>query len=464
LTKWCVCHCLEVFSRRTTKRKPIIQTSVNTDVKELSATRSTVTASFDVEEIQKKRAGLIKEFSKQVKIPGFRPGKVPVHMIESRFKKELQNELNRSLIGEAYEKAVTKSDLDVFALVNVDEGEFEAGKEGQVVFTVDLNPQFELPEYTGIPVESPPTEASDEDVEKALEQMLSERAEFKVVEKEVAEGDYVKCSYEGKVGRKLIADLAPDQSILGTQKNTWEEAGSTDAPGISSIVEGLVGMKAGDTKKVEHTFAKDHAVEALQGKKATYQLEVHEVREKVMPEIDEAFLQSVNAESEEALRTRMKDSIESQKKQQAYGQQRNAVGDYLRAAVEFEIPESAIESQKQIIMEDFAAQHMRMGIPEDKMQEEVTKNMDQIEDTANQRAKVEIIIHRIAKEEKLEVTQEDLSQILYTQAMQSGTPIDQLVQEIKKDQDRLNSLRQSALFNKTLQFLVEKAKITEVAA
>jgi trigger factor len=437
---------------------------VNTDVKELSATRSTVTVEFDVEEIQKKRAGLIKEFSKQVKIPGFRPGKVPTAMIESRFKKELQNELNRALVGDAYDKAITKSDLNVFALVDVQEGEFELGKPGKVVFTVDTNPQFELPEYKGIAIESPITEATEEEVEKALNQMLSERAEFKVVEKEAAEGDYVKCSYEGKVGRKLIAEIAPEQSILGTQKNTWEEAGSSDAPGISSIVEGLIGMKAGDTKKVEHTFDKDHAVEELRGKKGVYQVEVYEVREKVLPEIDEAFLKSVNVESEEDLRKRMKDSIESQKKQQAYGQQRNAVGDFLREAVSFEIPASAIESQKQIILEDFAHQHMRMGLPEDKMQEEVTKNMDQIEDTASQRAKVEIIIHRIAKEEKIEVTQEDLSQILYSQAMQTGIAIDKLVQEIKKDQERLNSLRQSALFNKTLQFLVEKANITEVAA
>ena len=437
---------------------------MNTDVKEQSATRSVVTVEFDATEISKKRQSLVKEFCKQVKIPGFRPGKVPVNLIEKRHAKDIENELNRTLISEAYKEGVQKSDLDIFTVVDVEEGEFTAGEAGKAVFIVDITPKFELPEYEGIEVESDKAEVSEDNVDDAIKGLLSERAEFKVAEKEASKGDYVKCSYEGKVGRKLIADVAPDQSILGTQKNTWEEVGSADAPGVSSIVEGLEGMKAGDTKKIEHTFDKDHAVKELAGKKATYSVEVHEVREKILPEMNEEFLKSINAESEEKLRERMKDSLVGRKQQEIHAQQRLAVADYLRSKVEFEIPQSAFDQEKNAIMEDFARQNIQQGVPQEQMQDTLTESMDKIESTAKERVKLDLILAKIAEAEKIQVEQEDLSQILYQQSMQTGIQIDQLVQELKKDQERLNSLRQSALFNKTIQFLIEKAKVTEKTA
>jgi len=437
---------------------------VNTDVKEQSATRSNVTVEFDATEVNKKRQSLVKEFSKQVKIPGFRPGKVPVNLIEKRHAKDIENELNRALINEAYKDGLQKTEIDVFAVVDVEDGEFSVENGGKVTFIVDVTPKFELPEYKGIAIESDKAEVSEDDVDQAIKMILSERAEFKVAEKEAVKGDYVKCSYEGKVGRKLISEIAPEQSILGTQKNTWEEVGSPDAPGVSSIVEGLEGMKAGDSKKIEHTFAKDHAVEELAGKKATYTVEVHEVREKILPEINEEFLKSVNAESEEQLRTRVKDSLVGRKKQEIYGQQRQAVADFLRTSVDFDIPQSAFDQEKNAILEDFARHNLQRGMSKEQMEEELAKNVDQIDSTAKDRVKIDLIMGKIAEAEKIKVEQEDLSQLLYQQAMQTGVQIDKLVQELKKDQERLNSLRQSALFNKTIQFLVDNAKVTEKAA
>ncbi|MEQ9823710.1 MAG: trigger factor [Puniceicoccaceae bacterium] len=437
---------------------------MNTDVKEQSATRSVVTVAFDATEVSKKRQTLVKEFCKQIKMPGFRPGKVPLPLIEKRHAKDIAAELNRALINEAYKEGVLKTELEIFTIVDVEEGEFTDGEAGKVVFVVDVTPAFELPECKGIEIEADKAEVSDEEVEKALQMLLSERAEFKVAEKEATKGDYVKCSYEGKVGRKLIADLAPEQSILGTQKNTWEEVGNEDAPGVSSIVLGLEGMKAGDSKKIEHTFDKDHAVEELAGKKATYQVEVHEVREKILPELDEEFLKSVNAESEEKLRERIKDSLLGRKEQEIHAQKRQAVADFLLKSVDFEIPVSAFEQEKNSIMEDFARHNLRQGLEKEQMDAALTSSMEQIESTARERVKLDLIIGKVAEAEKIQVEQQDLSTLLYQQAMQSGVPIDKLVQELKKDQERLNSLRQSALFNKTIQFLVDQAKVTEKAA
>jgi len=221
-------------------------------------------------------------------------------------------------------------------------------------------------------------------------------------------------------------------------------------------------MQEGDTKKVEHTFADDHAVEELRGKKATYELEVHEVREKVLPEINEAFLKSLNTESEEQLRERFKESLKGRKDQENFSQQRQAVGDYLRNAVNFEVPASAFDKEKESIMEDFARHTLQRGVSQEGLEAEITKRQEEIESTAKERVKLDLIIGRIAEAEKIQVEQEDLSQLIYSQSMQTGIPMEQLVKELKNDQERLNSLRQSALFNKTLQFLVDNAEVSVV--
>jgi len=186
---------------------------VNTDVKEETATRSTVTVSFDASEVSNKRKTLVREFSKQAKIPGFRPGKVPQSLVEKRFQKELKEELDRSLIREAYESGVQKSDLNVFGVVSVDDGEFEPDQDGKVVFVVDLEPEFELPEYKGIKVETGSSEVSDNEIDDAIKMLLNERAEFNKVEKAAEVGDYVKCSYEGKVGSGSLDSRNPEKHL-----------------------------------------------------------------------------------------------------------------------------------------------------------------------------------------------------------------------------------------------------------
>ena len=145
---------------------------------------------------------------------------------------------------------------------------------------------------------SAPTEASDEEVAKMLDQILSQRAGHNVAEKAAEKGDYVQCAYEGKIDTEIVADLVPEAPMYGTQANTWEEAGSEDAPGVRAIVDGLVGMKAGETKEVTMEFPQDFKPEVLAGKTVVYSVEAKEVREKVMPKMDDAESMQVKDENE----------------------------------------------------------------------------------------------------------------------------------------------------------------------
>jgi trigger factor len=431
---------------------------VNTEVKDINETRKTITVSFTPEEVAEQEAKLIKDFQSQVKIPGFRPGKAPVNMVRTRFAKELKKELRQRVISQAHKEGVADAEFEIFNIVELDEGEIAAGSEAAIVFTVDVVPEFELPVYEGINVKNIPTEASDEEIEKTLNHILSQRAEYNVVEKAAEKGDYVRCSYEGKIGDDLVADLVPDAPMYGTQKVTWEEAGSEDAPGVRAVIDGLIGMSAGDEKEVTMEFPEDFKPEALAGKTAVYSLKAEEVREKVLPEINEEFLKSLGVSDEEALRKNIAENIENQKKQRNANSERQQITEALLKAVDFPIPESGVESETDDVLRDFMQRNLQQGVSP----EEFEKHKEQLHEGASKaaydRLKARLILGKIALKEKVKAEQADFSRMIMMEAQRSGEKPEKIVKEIQKDQGRLNAMSRDIILGKTMDLLAEKAE------
>jgi len=431
---------------------------VKTDVQDISATRKTIAITVTSEEVSEQEAKLIKDFQRQAKIPGFRPGKAPESMVRQRFAKDLKQELKQRVVSQAHQEGVAGADFEVFTIVELDEGEIAGGKDAVVTFTVDIIPEFEVPTYEGLKVTTTPTEATDEEVTKMLDQILSQRAEFNVAEKAAKKGDYVQCGYEGKIGDELVADLVPDALMFGGQKNTWEEAGSEDAPGVRAVVDGLVGMKAGDTKEVTMEFPEDFKPEALAGKTVVYSVEAKEVREKVLPEMDEAFFKSLQVADEAELRGKISENIENQKKQQNSNSERQQITEELLKAVDFPIPQSGVESETDAVLRDFMQRNMQQGVSA----EEFEKNKDSLHagasKAAHDRLKSRLILTKIAEKEKIKVDNEDFSRMIMMEVQQSGQNPEKLVKELQKDKTRINQMRRDIILGKTMDLLSEKAE------
>ena len=431
---------------------------MKTDVQDINPTRKTIAVSVAAEEIAEQEAKLIKDFQRQAKIPGFRPGKAPEAMVRSRFAKDIQNELKQRIVSAAHQEGVAGADFEVFNIVEMDQGEIAMGHAGTVTFTVDIIPEFELPAYEGLQVSNEPTEATDEEVDKMLDQILSQRAEFNVAEKAAAKGDYVQCAYEGKIDDAPIADLVPDTPMYGTQKNTWEEAGAEDAPGVRAVIDGLVGMQAGDSKEVTMEFPEDFKPEALAGKTATYSIEAKEVREKVMPEMDAAFFESLQVKDAAELRQRISENIQNQKKQRNAEAERQQVTGALLKAVDFQVPESGVENETEAVLRDFMQRNMQQGVSA----EEFEKNKDSLHESARKaahdRLKSRLILSKIAEKEKVKVENEDFSRLIMMEAQQTGQKPEKLVKELRQDQTRVNRMRSDIILGKTMDLILEKSE------
>lgn len=438
--------------------------TVKTDVQDINETRKTITVSVAAAEIATIEASLIKEFMRDAKIPGFRPGKAPENMIRMRYAKELKSELSQRVVSKAHQEGVAKSDFEIFGVVDLNEGEIAAGSDATITFTVDVLQAFEVPAYEGLKVTNEPTEASAEEVEKMFEQLLSQRAEFNVAEKAADKGDYVRCSYEGKIGDELVADLVPETPMYGTQKVTWEEAGAEGTPGVQAIVDGVVGMQAGDEKEVTMEFAEDFKPEALAGKTAVYSLKAEEVREKVMPAMDDAFFASMQVKDEAELRERISENIEGQKKEKNSNAERQQITEQLLGSVEFAIPESGIESETEAVLRDFMQRNMQQGASEADFEAHKEQLHEGASKAAHDRLKSRLILSKIAEKEKVQAENDDFSRMIMMQAQQSGEKPEKIVKEIQKDQSRINNMRSEILLGKTMDLILDKAERETVAA
>ena len=430
---------------------------MKTDVQDINPTRKTISITASSEEVSEQEAKLINDFQRQAKIPGFRPGKAPKNIVCQRFAKDIQQELKQRVVSLAHQEGVAGAEFEVFNIVELDEGEVKGGQGATITFTVDVIPEFEVPAYEGLKVTNAPTEASDEEVAKMLDQILGQRAEYNVAEKAAEKGDYVQCAYEGKIDTEIVADLVPEAPIYGTQANTWEEAGNEDAPGVRAIVDGLVGMKAGETKEVTMEFPQDFKPEALAGKTVVYSVEAKEVREKVMPEMDDAFFESMQVKDENELRAKISENIENQKKQQNANGERQQITEELVKSVDFPIPQSGVESETEAVLRDFMQRNMQQGVSAEEFEKHKESLHEGASKAAHDRFKSRLILTKIAEKEKIKVENEDFSRMIMMEAQQAGQNPDKLVKELQKDQNRVNQMRRDIILGKTMDLLAEKA-------
>lgn len=438
---------------------------MNIQIQDVSETRKSLVASFDAAEIAAEHKAVVGEFIKVARIPGFRPGKAPVAMVAKRHAKEILEEFRKRVVTKAYRESIEESKLDVVSVINVEEGEITADAEASITVTVDVQPEFELPEYEGIPTTSEPTDSTEEEVEKTIETMRAERADFKVAERAAGKGDYVKLSYEGTVAGQPILEIAPDKQVYGKVPQTWEEVEGENEGLIPGLGKNLDGVSVGDKKEVNVSFPADFAaVPALAGKDAVYAIEVLEVRERVLPEIDEEFLKAHQADDIEGLKTNIRNHIKMQKEGRNRNEQRRQVTEALISRVSVSAPESMVEGETQSVLRQFVDENMRRGVSAEKLEADKEELYDNARKAALTRVQSQLILAKIAQKEEVKVEEADMNQFIYQQAMQSGQAPDKFVKELTKNRDQLRSIQQSILFNKTLDLLVSKSSVTEATA
>jgi len=437
---------------------------VNISVQDQTITRKNLVVTLDPSEVAAEHAATVAEFSRMARIPGFRPGKAPADMISKRFGKDIADEFKQKVMAKAYRAGLTESKLDVIQLIDATPGEISADKPAEIRFVLDIRPDFVLPDYVGLPTEIGSIEASEAEVDQVIEQMRSERADFKVAERPSQKGDFVKLSYEGTVDGKPVLEIAPEKQIYGKVPQTWEEVEGSQEGVIPGLGKLLGGMKTGDTRVVEIEFPTEFPlVPALAGAKASYAVEILEVRERVLPPLDEAFFQAHQADSMETLRSSVRNNLKMQKEYQNKTAQRRQVTDAILSKVDFDVPVSLVEAETQNVLRQFIEENMRRGVAQEQFEKDKKELYVGARKSATSRVKTQLVLAKIAEKEGLQVAEADINAFIYRESMRGGTSADKLVKQLTKDRDQLRAVQQNIIFDKAVEFLVSKATVTTKA-
>ncbi|UNO42004.1 trigger factor [Streptomyces sp. MST-110588] len=392
-------------------------------VETLNPTRVRLTVEVPFEELKPSLDAAYKKINQQVTVKGFRQGKVPARVIDQRFGRGavLEEAVNDAL-PKFYTEAVNEGELNVLGQPEVDITELKDGELLAFTAEVDIRPALEIPDYSGIQVEVDAVEVSDEDVEKSVEQLRERFASTSPVERAAEEGDVVTIDLEAKVEGKVLED--------GVAKGVSYTIGSGEL--LDGIDEAVKGLEAGGSA----TFTSELKGGSAAGKEAEVKVDVTAVAARELPALDDDFAQLASEfDTLEELKADSRKRLERMKKYDQATQAQEKVLDELIKLVEVPMPEKLladeIETRKHNLVNHQLAQ---MGLDLAKYLEIQGKTEEEFDAETKEQAekgiRTQFILDELVSKEKLNVSQEELTEHLMRRAQSSGMSPDQFAQAV----------------------------------
>lgn len=405
------------------------------------------------EEVSKEWDAIAQNYARYARIPGYRTGKAPRQVIESKFRKEIQEEVTKKLVSKSYHEAIAEKQLRVVSLTNVEDVEFRPDQSMTFRATVVTAPEFDLPEYKKIPIELPEMAVTAAEVDAALERLRDQSADFvDAPDRGLQMDDFVVIDFEGSVDGKPIAELVPDASKnLQGGKKFWLRL----MPGnfLPEFCEQLVGRKKSETFLLNVVFPEDFAVPPLAGKKADYAVTVDEIKEKVLPPLDDALAEKLlPGKKLEDLRHTVEHNLEHEKEHEIERTREAQILKFLHEHIQFDLPPSMLTQETRRALGELVQRNRERGVPDEVLKSKEQELVEGAGGLAANRLKTNFILHRIAETEKIEVTREEIDERIRDQAAHYNISVDKMRKQLEET-DGINDLAEGVLLGKTLDFL-----------
>ena len=414
---------------------------------------STLQIELPPEEVSKEWDAIANSFARFAKIPGYRPGKAPRAVVEKRFRKEIQDELTKKLVSKSYHQAIEKEQLRVASLANIEDVQLGEDKSMRFRATVVTAPEFEVPEYKNIAVQLPETTVSESEIDAALERLRDQSADFvDVPERGLEMGDFAVIDFEGSSDGKPISEIAPQASKnLHGGKKFWLRLASDNF--LPNFCEQIVGQKPDETRTVNINFATDFPVKELAGKQATYNVTVREIKQKALPALDDGFAAKlIPGKTVADLRKVIEHDIAHEKEHERERAKEGQVVKYLHERIQFELPPALLKNETRRILADLVQRNRERGVTDEMLKEKEKELIESAAGLAAHRLKTNFILHRVAEQEDIKVSGDDINARLREEAARYNVPVEKMRKELQ-EHDGLDAFAEQILLGKTLDFL-----------
>ena len=426
---------------------------MSVQVENLEKNMVKLTIEVPAEELEKAIDAAYKKQKNQISIPGFRKGKVPRAMVEKMYGVEVfYEDAANTLMQQNYPSAVEESGVDIVSRPSIDVVQIEKGKPFIYTAEVAVRPEVTLGKYMGVTVTKIDTSVSDDEVAEALEQQRNNNARtISVTDRPVAVGDTAVIDFEGFVDGVAFEGGKGENHPLEIGSHTF----------IDNFEDQLVGKNAGDEVEVNVTFPEQYQAADLAGKPATFKVKINEIKAKELPELDDEFAQDVSefdtlAEYKESL----KKNLEEKKENEAKRTKEDEAVQKIIDKSKMDIPEAMIDTQCETMIEEFAQRITQSGLSMDQYLQFSGLTVDglkeQVRPEALSRIQASLVLEQIAKDENIEVSDDDVNAEIEKMAASYGMEADKL-KEYMGDAEK-ESMKKDLAINKAVELVMSNVK------
>ena len=407
-----------------------------------------LTVQVPAEQVDQAVENRLRETSRRARLNGFRPGKIPMSVVRSRFGAETRAEIVGEVIRQHYVQALTQASLNPAGFPEIEPKVNEAGKDLEFTADIEIYPDITLKSIEGVSVERQSADITDADINATIEKLRKQAAEWQVVDKAADQGDQVTLDFEGFLG--------DDPFEGGKAEGHALELGS--GAFIPGFEDQLVGAKAGDTPTITVTFPPDYQVERLAGQEATFKTRIHKVEAKQLPDVDAEFMKRFGVEEgdEAAFRAEVRSNMARELASAVENGVKQQVISALKSANPIDIPKGLVQQEIDGLKRQSAAQ---FGLGDDFDINQLPNEL--FEDQARSRVHVGLLLGDFIEKNNIDASDDDIRAFAVNVAEQYRQPAD-VVEQYMQNEQMKNQLKSAVLENKATEQLLTQAVVKEV--
>jgi trigger factor len=426
-------------------------------VEEISPVKRKLTVELDAEEVNRKIEDAYRALKKQAKVRGFRPGKVPRDILERYYGEQVAQDVTKGLVNETLPVAFEQTNTYPLTMPLVENDALKKGQSFKYAAVMEVRPQIELKEYMGLEVEKEKAAVSDGEVDGQLEEIRKAHAKLKPIEEDrsARQDDCVILDYEAFEGDRPLEGIKAENFLVRIGTGAIHPDFET----------GLLGLKPGDSKEITVNFESDYQHAKLAGKKVTFKVRVSDIKGMELPDINDEFVVGLGGEFKdlETVKQKIREDLVAREEKRVDREVKRRLLDKISDMVEFELPESLVEEELRYAVESvkqnlkqIGSNLEKAGLGEDKIRQDFTA-------PSKKRVKDLLILGEVARQHDLTVSEIELNDGFKELAQSMGQE-PSVVRRYYEARGMVESFRDRLLEEKTLNFLVKGAKITEVEA
>ncbi len=429
--------------------------TLNIRVQDLAPCQKRILIEIPAAEVLQQRQNIVEEYRQIAKIPGFRKGHAPVHIIEKRFAEAIEEETRTTLVRKAVTQALKQQHIHPVITPRVEDIQYIPGISMALTFTVEVAPTFSLPDYTHIPLPVADTTVTADEIEQFLQELRIRFATYSDAPADTPATPLhtAVIDFRAEIQGTPLEQVAPNARSLAAATDFWLplDHSHTFLPGFA---EKLLGHKPGDHLQIPVSFPDDFPHSELRGTTATYHTTLKALKNRILPELDDAFARQNGAESLQQLRDAIAQHLRSEKQRNLERQRRNTIAQYLLTHCHFDLPDTLVAAYTKQIIQNIVADNARRGVT----QEQIAKHKDAIIDnattTARDRLRLEFLLIKIAEKENISVSPTELQQHVAALAQLSQQPFPKLLKTLTHN-GGIDRLETELLIEKTYHFLIQ---------